>query len=128
MKFTMLIPFVDLADERPRVDVEFIEAASEKEARDIAEELAGDARKLMDLTVEDWEDEEDFPELKGLEGADILQEYGIAFGQIEVWLGERLVWLAETPFEPTDLDPWPGTPRAPPPPPAAPHQPPPRIS
>lgn len=102
MKFMLLIPWTDLADARPRVCVEFIEVASKEAAESIAEDLANDADKLMDLTVKGWREER---YLKGLRDADLLRTYGVAFGNIEVWEGETYRWYEETPFEPCELNP-----------------------
>lgn len=102
MRLMLLIPWTDLADGRPRVCVEFIEVESPKAAEAIAENLANDADKLMDLTVEGWRDE---GYLKGLRDADLLRAYGVAFGSIEVWEGETYRWYEESPFEPCELNP-----------------------
>ena len=104
MKFTMLIPWTELADQRPRVLAKTISADSEAAAEAIAEDLANSADKLMDLVVEDWRDEE---HLKDLEDADLLREYGVAFGWIEILDGERFVTFVESPFTPSDLHPLP---------------------
>ncbi len=100
MKYLMLITFTDLGDERPRVVVNFIEAASEEEAAVLPDELAADARKLMDLAVCDWRDEEEW---KDLDGEELLREAGYAFGTVEVWSGDQCRHFAETPFGPCDL-------------------------
>jgi hypothetical protein len=106
MKCQMLITFTDLADERPRVVVEFIETESEEGASVLANELAGDARRLMDLAVCDWRTDEEW---KDLDGEVLLKEAGYAFGTVEVWSGEQLLHVAETPFGPCDLDRNPGS-------------------
>jgi len=101
MKYLMLITFTDLADERPRVVVMFIEAASDEEAAVLADQLAADARKLMDLAVCDWRDDEEW---KDLDGDLLLKVAGYAFGSVEVWSGEQLLHVVETPFGPCALD------------------------
>lgn len=75
----------------PRVHVEFIDANSDAEAKRIVEDVAHDARKLMDQVVDGWRD---YDELKDLGGDDLLDQYGIKFGVIEVWQGERtFAWV-----------------------------------
>lgn len=102
MRFMMLITYTDLGDERPNVAVEFIDAATKDDAHRIAEELATDARRLMDATGSDWRDDEN---LVTLDGDQLVDEYGIAFGAVEVWAEEKLLHIAETPFGPRNLDP-----------------------
>lgn len=97
MRFMLLIPHTDLADKKPRVFVDSIDAACPNDATAFAENLAGDAHQLMDLIVEDWRSDDD---LRHLEGSDLLREYGIVFGCIEIWSASRLVSFAETAFEP----------------------------
>ncbi len=101
MKYMMIVPFTDLADERPRVATKFFEAASEAEAAQFTEEMAGDAPRLMDLAVCDWRDEEEWA---GLTGLGLLREAGYAFGAVEVWDGEHLLHVVETSLGPCDLD------------------------
>jgi hypothetical protein len=121
MKYLMLITFTDLADERPRVVVKFIEAESEEEARVTADEIAEDAGFLMDLAVCDWRDDEEW---KDLDGEVLLKVAGYAFGTVEIWRGEQILHVAETPFGPCDLDRHRGQLRRPVrPPPSSPFQP-----
>ena len=101
MKYMMIVPFTDLADERPRVATMFLEAASEAAATQVAEDLAGDAPRLMDLAVCDWRDDDEW---SGITGLGLLREAGYAFGAVEVWCGESLLHLAETGFGPCDLE------------------------
>ena len=101
MKYMMIVPFTDLADERPRVATKFFEAASETAATQVAEDLAGDAPRLMDLAVSDWREEEEW---KDLDGKGLLREAGYAFGAVELWCGDSLLHLAETGFGPCDLE------------------------
>lgn len=101
MKYLLIVPFTDLADERPRVATKFSEAVSEAAATQVAEDVAGDASLLMDLAVCDWRDEEEWA---GLSGLGLLREAGYAFGAVELWRGERLMLVAETSFGPCDLD------------------------
>jgi len=101
MKYLLIIPFTDLADERPRVATKFFEAATEEEAIGIANEIAGVALRLMDLAVCDWREEEAW---KDLDGKGLLREAGYAFGAVDVWCGESLLHLAETGFGPCDLE------------------------
>jgi hypothetical protein len=101
MKYLMLITFTDLADERPRVVVKFIEAESEDEATVLADQFAADARKLMDLAVCDWRGDEEW---KSLDGELLLNVAGYAFGTVEIWSGEQILHVVETPFGPCDLE------------------------
>jgi len=101
MKYMMIVPFTDLADERPRVATKFIEASSDEKATEFANELAGAAHQLMDLAVCDWREEEEWT---GLSGHELLREAGYAFGAVELWAGEQLLHVTETSFGPCDLD------------------------
>jgi len=85
--------------------VEFIEAASREEVAVLADEIAGNARKLMDLAVCDWREEDEW---KDLDGEALLREAGYAFGAAEVWSGEHFLHVVETPFGPCDLQPYQG--------------------
>ncbi len=100
MKYLMIIPFTDLADERPRVATKFIEAGSVEEATGLANALAGAAHQLMDIAVCDWRDDEEWT---GLSGHELLREAGYAFGSVELWREEQLLHVAETNFGPCDL-------------------------
>lgn len=101
MKYMMIIPFTDLADERPRVATKFMEAGSEDEATELANELAGAAHQLMDIAVCDWRK---YEEWAGLTGDELLWEAGYAFGAVELWREEQFLHVAETGFGPCDLE------------------------
>jgi len=101
MKYMLILPFTDLADERPRGATKFIEAASEAAAARITQDLAEDTPRLMDLAVCDWRNDEEW---SGLTGHRPFREAGYAFGAVELWRGEHLMHVAETSFGPCDLD------------------------
>jgi hypothetical protein len=102
MRFMLVIPWTELSDELPRVQVKFFEAPSKAEGHRVADELSEDARALMDETVWGWRDNDEW---KDLDGEDLLSTAGYAFGWIEVWSGEGLLHTAVTEFGPCDLYP-----------------------
>lgn len=79
-------------------------------AAQIAEGLAGDASRLMDLAVCDWRDDEEW---SGLGGHELLREAGYAFGAVELWGGKQLLHVTEAPFRPSELNQHHEQPRAP---------------
>ena len=101
MTYMLIVPFTDLADERPRVATKFFEAASEAAATQHTEDMAGDAPLLMDLAVCDWRDEEEWA---GLTGHGLLREAGYAFGAVELWREGQLLYVAETDLGPCGLE------------------------
>lgn len=88
MKFLMLIPYTDLRDERARVEVVAFEAETEAAAKTFAEQVRRDWNAILDLVSEDHDQ---CPELAGLDGPELLAEYGIRVGDVEVWTAEKLV-------------------------------------
>jgi hypothetical protein len=76
MMFTMLIPYMDLAEETPRVWVGSIEAISLENANHIATELQDDIRQVMDLVI--GRDAYHMAENANLEGDELLTSYGLA--------------------------------------------------
>lgn len=97
MTYTILVPFIDLAFEEPRVEVTVVNAASDEDADVLANSLAHDARRLMDVVVPDWRQEH---QLARLGGGELLEEYGLSIGRLQVWCGERFVSCVESPFTP----------------------------
>jgi hypothetical protein len=87
MRFMMVIPWTELGDESPRVEVKFFEAPSNAEAGRVADELSEDARALMDEAVLWWWANAAW---KDLDDEDLHTTAGYAFGWIEVWSGAEL--------------------------------------
>lgn len=90
MKFLWLIPYTDLRDERARVEVIAFEAESEAAAKTYAEQVRRHWNAILDLVVED---RDQHPELAVLDGPNLLAEYGVRVGDVEVWTTEKLVAL-----------------------------------
>lgn len=98
MKFLMIIPYTDLRDERARVEVLPFEAETEAAAKAFAEQVRRDWNAILDLVAEDHDQR---PELAGLDGPDLLAEYGVRVGDVEVWTAEKLVaFLPEVSAQP----------------------------
>ena len=102
MRYMLIMPFIEASEEKPEVLVDFIEADTDAEAKQVVTELATNARKLMNEFVDGWMDCE---ELRDIDGADLLSQYGIGFGVFEGVAGYRAVAWVGTPFAPRDLEP-----------------------
>lgn len=90
MQHMPIIPY--LHERHPDVITDFFDASSDKDAVEMVAELAWSGQKLMDKAIKGWRD---LDRLKRLDGKELLNQCGIAFGTIQVRQGERLVALVE---------------------------------